>query len=206
LPGFFVCFGIGGSFLSFAGLWAMPYLMQVQGLSRAVAANHISLFFIGFAVGALVIGTLSDRLGRRRPVLIGGALLYVLTWLIWVSGMTLPLAASYALCAATGLFTASFTLSWACAKEVNPPALSGMATSVVNVGVFLGPALLQPLVGWAMDQSWQGQMAGGVRLYSAADYQPGLLLLLSCALLGFIATLFMRETGCRNIWRAQAIA
>jgi len=79
-----------------------------------------------------------------------------------------------------------------------------MATSVVNVGVFLGPAILQPLVGWAMDRSWQaagGAMVNGARIYAAADYGSGIMLMAGAALFGCLATMFVRETGCRNIWK-----
>jgi len=99
--------------------------------------------------------------------------------------------------------TASLTLSWACAKEVNPPLLSGMATSVVNVGVFLGPSILQPLVGWTMDRGWQGAMEGGARLYAASDYHSGLIWMAAFAALGAVATFFVRETGCRNVWQPK---
>lgn len=202
-PGFFVNVGVAGSFFAFAGLWAVPYFTQVHGMTRAVASNHITAYFGGFALGCLIIGPLSDRLRRRRPLMIGGAVLHALGWWLWLGTETLPPAATYALCIAMGTVTASLTLSWACAKEVNPPLLSGMATSVVNVGVFLGPSILQPLVGWVMDRGWQGAMDGGARLYSAADYRTGLLLMAAFAAFGAVATLFVRETGCRNVWRQQ---
>jgi MFS family permease len=179
----------------------MPYFMQVHGMSRVLASHHLTVYFGGFALGCLVVGPLSDRLGRRRPLMIAGATLHALGWWIWISSEALAPAASFALCLALGMVTASLTLSWACAKEVNPPAFSGMATSVVNVGVFLGPSILQPLVGWVMDRGWQGTMAGGARLYSAANYRNGLLLMAACAALGALATLFVRETGGRNVWR-----
>ena len=163
-PGFFVNLGIAGSFFAFAGLWAVPYLTQVHGMTRAVASNHISVYFIGFAIGCAVIGRISDRMGRRKPLMVGGAILHALGWWIWIASGPLPLGLTYVICAVMGLVTASLTLSWACAKEVNPPLLSGMATSVVNVGVFLGPAILQPLVGWAMDRGWDGTMAEGVSI------------------------------------------
>ncbi|TRZ66878.1 MAG: MFS transporter [Rhodocyclaceae bacterium] len=203
-PGFFVNLGIAGSFFGFAGLWAVPYFTQVLGMTRAVASNHISLYFLGFAVGAALWGRISDRLGRRKPIMLAGSLLHALGWLVWLSGMTLPLSASYPFCLLMGLLTASLTLSWACAKEVNPPLLAGTATSVVNVGVFLGPAILQPLVGWAMDRSWlatNGAVVDGVRNYAAADYHVGLLLMAGAALFGCLATLLVKETGCRNIWK-----
>jgi MFS family permease len=102
-----------------------------------------------------------------------------------------------------GLATAGFTLSWACAKEVNPPQLSGMATSVVNVGIFLGPAILQPTVGWLMERTWDGRTEAGVRIYSAADWRNGMMLLTAAAVAGWLATLLVKETGCRNIWTAK---
>jgi len=202
-PGFFVAIGISGSFFSFAGLWAVPFFTQVQGMTRAVAGNHISVYFLGFAVGSALLARISDRIRRRKPVMFLGGLLHALAWLVWLSGAILPVAASYPLCLAMGIVTASMTLAWACAKEVNPPLLSGTATSVVNVGVFLGPAIMQPLVGWLMDRTWDGSMQGGARLYAAADYRVGLLLMAAAAAAGCIATLFLRETGCRNIWQEQ---
>jgi hypothetical protein len=111
----------------------------------------------------------------------------------------LPLTVTYLLCVVMGLASAGFTLSWAAAKEVNPPQLSGMATSVVNVGVFLGPAILQPATGWLMERSWDGRIENGVRIYSATDWHNGLLLIATAALLGWVALLWVRETGCRNI-------
>ena len=50
-PGFFVNVGIAGSYLAFAGLWAVPYLEQTYGMSRVVAAEHTSLLLLGVAFG-----------------------------------------------------------------------------------------------------------------------------------------------------------
>jgi predicted MFS family arabinose efflux permease len=200
-----VNFGICGSFFAFAGLWATPFLTQVHAMSRAAAANHVSLYFAGFALGCALVGALSDRLGRRKPVLLVSSHLYALIWLVWLSGSALPLAVSYSLFALMGLLTASFTLTWACAKEVNPPLLSGMSTSVTNMGGFLAAALLQPLVGWVMDLTWQGGLSdAGARVYTPADFHAGLLLLAGTAGFGALASWWIRETRCRNIWRPAA--
>jgi sugar phosphate permease len=198
-PATAVNFGMAGSFFAFGGLWAMPYLTQVHGMARAVASTHLSVYFAGFALGCLVIGGLSDRLGRRKPVVLAAAHVYGLIWLAWLTGVTMPLAASYALFALMGLSTAGFTLTWACAKEVNPPQLSGMSTSVTNMGGFLGGALLQPLVGWVMDRWWDGAVANGVRIYSAENFKYGFLLLVAVAWFGALSAWRIRETRCRNI-------
>lgn len=193
--------GLSGSFFAFGGLWATPFLTQGLGMTRATATAHLSLYFAGFAVGCLAVGTLSDRLRRRKPVVIVSSLIYSAIWLVWLSGVALPLVATYTLFGLMGLMTASFTLSWACAKEVNPPALSGMSTSVANMGGFLMGALLQPAVGWIMDQRWSGALLNGVRLYAPEDYRWGLLLIACATWLGAAAAWFVRETHCRNIWK-----
>jgi sugar phosphate permease len=200
-PTVFVNMGLSGSFFAFGGLWATPFLIQGLGMSRATATAHLSLYFAGFAVGCLLVGMLSDRLRRRKPVILVSSHIYGVIWLVWLSGMALPLVATYTLFGLMGLMTASFTLSWACAKEVNPPALSGMSTSVTNMGGFLMGALLQPAVGWIMDQRWTGLVANGVRIYAPEDYRWGLLLIACAAWGGAAAAWKVKETHCRNIWK-----
>jgi len=202
-PAILVNTGMSGAFFTFAGLWATPYLIQVHGMPRAMAASHLSLWFGGFAVGCFFIGTLSDRIGRRKPVLIVASHIYAAIWLIWLSGVSMPAALSYTLFGLMGLATAGFSLTWACAKEVNPPLLSGMSTSVANMGGFLAGALLQPLFGWIMDLGWQGEMLNGGRVYDLAAWRSGVLVVALCALMGATATWWIRETRCRNIWQAR---
>ncbi|HRP96969.1 MAG TPA: MFS transporter [Rhodocyclaceae bacterium] len=200
-PAVVVNFGLTGSFFAFGGLWATPYLITVHGLDRVTAANHLSLYFAGFALGCLAVGSLSDRLGRRKPVLIATGLVCCAFWLLWLSAVRLPLPVSYAAFGLMGLTTAGFVLTWACAKEVNPPQLSGMSTSVTNMGGFLAAALLQPAVGLVMDLGWDGTLVDGVRQYSESTFLLGFSLIAASAALGTVATFFVRETGCRNIWR-----
>ncbi|MGE5757959.1 MAG: MFS transporter, partial [Sideroxydans sp.] len=69
-PGLWVNMGLAGSLFAFAGLWAVPFLRDVYGMDRAAATSHTTLLLAGFAVGAFFIGTLSDRIGRRKPVML----------------------------------------------------------------------------------------------------------------------------------------
>ena len=192
--------GLAGSYFTFAGLWAMPYLTQVHGYSRNIAATHLSLMYAGFAVGCLTLGIISDRLRQRKTILIAAAVVYCSIWCVWWWGGALPVAATMALCALMGFSTAGFSLTWACAKEVNPPQLAGMSTSIANVGGFFGAAVMQPLVGWLMDRVWAGTMANGVRAYSLADFRFGLSVVIALALFGLLAAFFVRETRCKNLW------
>ncbi|HUX89760.1 MAG TPA: MFS transporter [Gallionellaceae bacterium] len=198
-PGLLPNLGIGGSLFAFAGLWAIPYLRDVHGMALTEAARHTTLLLFSFAVGAMLSGMLSDRLGKRLPVIIGGLALYVLCWTPVVFAGHLSASISYPLFALMGIGASGFTLTWASVKEVNPPALSGMATSVVNTGSFLGAAVLQPLVGWAMDQGWDGKLLDGARVYSEQNYRIGLGIMLGFAIAGLLGALFIRETNCRYI-------
>jgi sugar phosphate permease len=185
-PGFFVNVGIGGSYLAFAGLWAVPWLVETRGMERVTAAQHGSLLLLGVAFGSLVVGIVSDRLGSRRGVMRAYAVLYALSWLPWLLHVEWPLAATMAWFFVTGLLIPGFTLSWTVAKEVNRPEHSGIATSVVNVGIFLGTGILQPLVGFVLDR---GRAAGDL----AGAWDRGMLLLAGAAALGALATLTVRE-------------
>ena len=113
-------------------------------------------------------------------------------WTPWVLGWHLPYAASLAAFVFMGISMAESVLCWALAKELNPPSLSGTATSLVNAGGFLGVALLQPLVGWIVDRSAGSPALEGYRMAA------GLLALV--ALVGVIAAFRLRETRCRNVY------
>jgi len=185
-PGFFVNAGIGGSFLAFAGLWAVPYLVEVHGMARVTAAQHGSLLLLGVAFGSLAIGTLSDRLGSRRGLMRACTMLFALSWLPWLLDVRWPLPATLAWFLLMGLLIPGFTLSWTVAKEVNRPEHSGMATSVVNLGAFLGTGILQPWVGHMLDR---GRAAGDVAL----AWQHALALMAGSALLGALSSWLVRE-------------
>jgi len=197
-PGFVMQLGLVGAYLSWGGLWAIPYLREVHGMPRELAAWHISLMILCFAVCSLAVGALSDRIGRRTPLMRWLGFLFVLSWLPWLWGGQLPLAASLGLFALTGISISGITLVWPCAKEVNPPAFSGMSTSVVNTGGFLGPALLQPLVGLALDLSSRGAA------HTRDDWRLGLAVIFAFALLGWLASFAVTETHCRNIYQEPA--
>ena len=185
-PGFFVNAGIAGSYLSFAGLWAIPYLEQTYGMARVTAAEHTSVLLLGVAFGAVMVGTVSDRLRSRRGVMRVYAALYALSWLPWVLHAQWPLPATLAWFALMGLVIPGFILTWAVAKDVNRPEHSGIATAVVNVGIFLGAGILQPLVGAVLDR---GRAMGDL----AGAWDRGILLMAGAAAFGALMTLLVRE-------------
>jgi MFS family permease len=185
-PGFWVNFGLSGVNMSFIGLWAVPFLMSTYAMSAVEASRHTSLMLAGYACSTALVGWWSDRLQRRRPLIVASGVLYLACWIGWLAGV--PPGWTYPVATLMGIVVSGFSLSWACAKEVNAPRHAGMATSVANVGGFLAAGILQPLVGWVLDVSAPG------------DFRPALAVLVLFTCSGLAGAWFIRETRCRSIW------
>ncbi len=198
-PGFWFNFGMAGGLFAFAGLWAIPLLRDLHGLTTAEASSYTTVTLFSMALSTFALGWLSDTLGRRKPVAVLSALLYLLAWLALIYTPWQPGTLAMGLFALLGLTGGGFVMTYAVAKEVAAPALSGMAISVVNTGLFLGAAIMQPLFGWVLDLSWSGESMGGVNVYSAAGYHSAMLLMAGFAVVALVAALRLRETGARNV-------
>ena len=183
--------------MTFVGLWGVPYLVHGYGMSAIEATQQTSFMLVCLALSQGVIGLLSDRIGRRKPLIVGSALAYLACWVAWLAGAAALPGVGYAVSAVMGLSVCGMTLSWVCAKEVNPPRYSGIAISVVNTSGFLAVGLMQPLVCWLIDRG----AAGAV--HASASYTPGIMLLTGFAGIALAAALFVPETHCRNIWVDQ---
>ncbi len=196
---FWVCFGTGGPFFAFAGLWGVPFLQDVFGLGRTQAALYTSLSLGALALLALVMGWVSDRAGRRKPFLLGSALIMCLVWLSMLELPWGPGASAWLLFAGLGASGSVAAASYATVKESLPPAVAGTSVALANTGLFLGVAVAQPVFGWLLDLGWQGSASNGVRHYSLTDYQHGLWFCLSLTVMSLIAASFVRETYGRDI-------
>ena len=52
----------------------LPSIAREFGVETAVAQQTLSIFFVGLALGQVIYGPISDRVGRRRPLIFGCAL------------------------------------------------------------------------------------------------------------------------------------
>jgi len=201
-PPFLIGLGSYGTLYVFMGAWGIPYLMQTYVMTRDLAANFILLMIIGIMTGMLMLAFISDRLQRRKLPAIVYAFAYLSLWgmlTLWNGGKP-PVLALYPICFFLGFFTSSLPISHACAKEVVPPSVSGMAMGLVNLSMFLSTAVLQMVFGNVLDLGWQGVVLEGVRIYPLAAFQSGFILLCIGALAYLIGALLLKETRCRDIY------
>ena len=197
-----LCFipgGIVGSVLTFSGLWGVPFLTTHYGLSQAGAAALCSALLVSWAVGGPVFGALSDRIGRRKPLYASGCIIGVLAWVVilFVPGLSLKVLTLLLLCA--GFASGCMIIGFAFFKESVPSFLAGTASGICNMGVMLGPMILQPAVGLILDLHWQGHRVDGIKQYSLDAYQLGFSLMLAWLVLGAILILFTVETRCEQV-------
>ncbi len=189
--------GVAGSVLTFAGLWGVPYLKQVHGLDTKTAAAITSTLLVAWALGGPILGALSERMGRRKP-------LYVLTTVIALIGwgiviyLPLPIWALVGVLVVSGFACGNLIIGFAFAKESVPARLMGTASGVCNMGPLMGGMFLQPGVGWILDRHWLGNTVGGARIYDAAAYQAGFSLIFAAIVLSLLLIVFARETYCKQ--------
>lgn len=191
--------GIVGAVLTFSGLWGVPYLIRLHGISPAEAATISSALLVAWALGGPFFGWLSDRLSNRKLLYLVGCGIAASGWAIIVLMESISLFTLVPILLATGFASGCMVLSFAFVKESVPTRLAGTASGVINMGVMMGPMVLQPAVGWVLDHMWRGEVDMGIRVYDIVAYRSGFSLMLFWIVLSFVLLLFTRETRCRQM-------
>lgn len=203
-PPALVSAGVYGSFITFVGLWGVPYLVQIHGVTRLEASRSMAWAAGGIIVGAVSVGWLSDRMLRRRQApIVALAVVYALLWfaLALPAGARLPLSLMPPLCFLLGLSSSVVAIPFALIPEVNDPARPGVAIGFCNMPAFGAVAVLQWLSGAMLDAGWDGRLEGAARIYPPAAYRSVFLLCAGLATLAVVAAWRVTETRCRNVWR-----
>ncbi len=189
--------GFSGAVLTFGGLWGVPWLRQVHGLDPKAAAAVTSTLLAAWALGGPLLGSWSQRMGRRKPLYLASGAVACAGWAA-VIFLPLPLWLMIPLLVVIGFASGNIIIGFAWAKESLPLRLMGTASGVVNMGPLLGGVLLQPGVGWLLDRHWSGTLENGVRLYDPAAWQHGFTLMFAAVVVALALMPFARESHCRQ--------
>ena len=169
-----------GGFMALQGLWAVPWLMEVNGYSRSVAADHLFWLNVGMLAGQLSIGTWATRLAARgitplRLMQVGLFLTMVVEGLIIAeAGPTLVLWCALGVVSATG------AQMYGVVAGLFPLHLTGRVTTSINLMAFIGAFVVQ----WGLGGLLDGLRAGGMGGVDAL--RVAFLILLGAQILSFV--------------------
>ena len=144
--------GIGTSW-SLQGLWAAPWLRDVDGLDRASVVRHLTVMAVAVCVSALLLGVMADRLRRRgvKPELVLASTLSLSMTAQAALLLQWPLP-SYLLWGTIAAAGAATVLSFAILTEYFPKELSGRANAALNLLHVGGAFVLQSATGLFIEQ------------------------------------------------------
>ncbi|MBN1785523.1 MAG: MFS transporter [Candidatus Methanofastidiosa archaeon] len=178
-------------YISFGGLWGGPYLIQTYGLSKIEASRILSMIAVGMIFGSPFLGFLSDKvLKRRRIVILSASSLLLLNMLILTlfTG-SLPIFALYLSFFVMGVVAIGINpLIYATVKDIFPLELAGTSTGLANFFPFIGGAIYQPLLGYILEAN--GKVGDA---YTLAGYRWAIAALLITSAIAFVSTLLIRE-------------
>jgi MFS family permease len=170
-------------------VWGVRYLQEARGLDYASAVMRSATVPLGWIIGCPLLGFVSDRIGRRKPVIVAGAavLFLCLAWILYGREDAFP---PYLLGLVAGIASGAAMLPYTVIKEANPPEVGGTATGVVNFLNFTFSALLGPVFGWMLVA-----VSSGAATLALDDYQTAFEPLLYGVALAIVLTLLLKETG-----------
>jgi MFS family permease len=168
-------------------IWGVPFLRDGLGIDYAEAVNRATMVPLGWVIGCPLLGYIADKIGRRKPVLIGGALvmLIAVTTFVYLPDVMPP----YLLGLVIGIGSGAAMIPYSIIKEVNPDEVKGSATGAINFLVFTLSALLAPAYGWLLSS-----LSDGGKL-SLTVFQNASSVGIAGIMVAIILALFLRETG-----------
>ena len=170
-------------------IWGVRFLQEAHGFDYPSAVMRSATVPMGWIIGCPLLGFISDRLGRRKPVIIGGALLLLacMAWILYGPADVFP---PYVLGLVAGIASGAAMLPYTVIKEANPPQYGGTATGVINFLNFTFSALLGPVFGWILQS-----VSGGATQMELGHYQTAFVPLLYGVAIAVVLALLLKETG-----------
>lgn len=175
-------------------LWGATYLQIAHHLPDIAASNVVSLIFMGSVVGCPLVGWLSDTQGRRKPLMIFGAVATLITIVPLFMNVVLTQMTLSIIFFALGLFTSTQVISYPLVAESNQAENTGAATGIASVIIMGGGGVAQVLFGWLMTH----HAGTNVTEYAVTDFQFAMWMFPVAAVAALIAVLMTRETYCKR--------
>lgn len=185
----FLChFGLVGTYIGFIGSWAVPYGMDVYGLTRSGASGIVMIGLIGALVGAPTSTWLAGRLGSIKRLFAAIHLLAFSSWsALFLLGGEPPFAILVMLFLLIGYGNGASALTFAVVRESFPIREVGIASGFANTGGFISAILLPGLFGQVLDHYGTAAVKVG--------YHYGFIIPAGFALLGVVGACLLRSAA-----------
>ena len=174
-------------------LWGVTFLTIETGMNIKNASLVTTLVFIGFAIGGVTIGHLSDRFQKRKGffILAGLATSIVASALLLVQYQSTAL--TIVLFALLGLSVGGQCLAFVMTADNSARHTRGMKLAFVNFVVMIFPVVVQPGVGLISSMGLtEGQTP------NPGQEVRGFALVVVLILLSTVLTFFVKETKPRE--------
>jgi len=130
---------------------SLPHMAAALNVTSAAVTSAITIFLAVFAVGQLAVGPISDRYGRRWPVLIGFAVFFAgSVWCALATDLTSLLIGRIIQAAGA---CATSVLSRAIARDMFSGAGLARAMALIMIAMAAAPGF-SPLLGGALDHTF----------------------------------------------------
>jgi MFS family permease len=146
-----------------------------------------SMVPLGWVVGCPLLGWVSDRIGRRKPVIMGSAAIMILA-AAQIAFRPLPISEAAGMFI-FGIASGAAMIPYSVIKEVNPDNVKGSATGGINFLVFGITAFVGPIFASHVGTSY------GTEANLTSHFQKGGLFWMACCAGAIVVSFFIRETG-----------
>ena len=170
-------------------VWGVRYLEEAHGVDYGSAVLRSATVPLGWVIGCPLLGWMSDRIGRRKPVIVGGGVVLGLS-LAWILFGTPGVLPPYLLGLIAGIASGAAMLPYTVIKEANLPQYGGTATGALHFINFSMTALLGPIFGRRLMAA-----AESAQSVSLEHYQEAFAPMLLGVALAIGLTFLLKETG-----------
>jgi sugar phosphate permease len=164
-----LAFASYGTLITAQGLWGGPYLMHSYGLSKVTAGIILLAIPVGVICGAPLWGFWSDRLRRRKLMVMVGQGTMLLVFSTLAMDLRLPHWALLLQFWLLGVTSASSFVLYVQVKESFPLGIAGTSLTALNFFYVLGAAVFLHMMGIIID-NWQPSITGA---FPVVAYQWG---------------------------------
>lgn len=178
-----------------SAVWGGLFLTQVYNLSLTMASLIVSMICMGSIVGSPVFGWISDLIGQRKNLIRIGNYCTALFMCSFVFLENPNTATLFCLFFAIGFFGSTHILGYPLITANNPKEVTGSAMGLAAVIIMGLPAVIGPVTGSLMKQSWSlhQTMQGGMPLYTKTDFFYGLCILPLLLIIAELCLFFTQE-------------